>query len=268
MMERSLLYQLHSHMIKPGVVVDPDLFEEVFRSKYGRVRVFKVLDVVQESKRWVADPANRRCDVEGSWFCPGRYPPGLSNILSRKKDFAQLEDFNRGDSDEQYQKEYFEALKNPEKAREQAIRNEAYRRQAQKLEQRKVKRVTVNQDGSVTDHGEAGGINLNKAKLDEWKTKKDAVYTRYEDTEDTTLMWSMIHQNEVENIQAWLEDEPLIGYIRSRDGRGPMWWAFEKRNQEIVKLLMKFGIPHTDKDVNGLTPVDLLQGTSLGDDIF
>ena len=54
---------------------------------------------------------NRKCDAPGSWFCPGQYPPALEKILAEKRDFAQLEDFNRDDSDEEYQKQYFENLK-------------------------------------------------------------------------------------------------------------------------------------------------------------
>ena len=125
MMERSLLYRLHGHQIKKGVEADPTKWTEVYRSKYGRVRIYKILDVAEESREWVKN--NVHCDVEGSWFCPGSYPPGLSSILSRKKDFAQLEDFNRGTSDEEYQKQYFEALNNPKEATRRA------RRQEQKL---------------------------------------------------------------------------------------------------------------------------------------
>eukprot|EP00804_Cyclotella_cryptica_P029379 CCRYP_013323-RC/>CCRYP_013323-RC protein AED:0.03 eAED:0.03 QI:284/1/1/1/1/1/4/922/822 len=93
MMERSFLYKLHSHKLRPGVVADPTKFEEVFRSKFGKVRIFKILGVSQKSKKWVEQ--NRECDA-GGWFCPGKYPPGLKDILGKKKDFAQLEDFNRG----------------------------------------------------------------------------------------------------------------------------------------------------------------------------
>lgn len=111
-MEKSLLYKLHSHQRAEGVIANPDLFKEVYSSKYGKVRIFKVLQVSEESKKWVEDPENQKCDVAGSWFCPGQYPPGLVPILNRKKDFAQLEDFNRGDSDadDEYQRQYHEEI--------------------------------------------------------------------------------------------------------------------------------------------------------------
>ena len=81
-----------------------------------------------------------------------------------------------------------------------------------------------------------------------------------EDTEDTTLMWTLISNNQVEELKMWLQDDPTIAFIRSRDGRGPMWWAFEKRNEDMTKILMKAGVPHTDRDAKGLSPVDLLEG--------
>jgi len=104
-----LLYKLHSNGLVPGVQADPNRWKEVFRSKYGKVRIYKILSVSKESKQWVEE--NRVCDAPGSWFCPGQYPPALEKILAEKKDFAQLEDFNSDTSDEEYQKQYFENLK-------------------------------------------------------------------------------------------------------------------------------------------------------------
>jgi dolichyl-diphosphooligosaccharide--protein glycosyltransferase len=108
MMAASLLYRLHSHNQKPGVSVDPDLFEHVFNSKYGKVRIFRVKRVSRASKKWIADPANRVCDAPGSWYCVGQYPPALDKTMAKKKSFAQLEDWNkkRTAEDDAYQEEY------------------------------------------------------------------------------------------------------------------------------------------------------------------
>jgi dolichyl-diphosphooligosaccharide---protein glycosyltransferase len=78
-------------------------------SKYGKVRIFKILKSSEESKEWVKN--NRLCDAPGSWFCRGQYPPALQKILKQKKDFKQLEDFNVKGDDSEYQKAYFENLK-------------------------------------------------------------------------------------------------------------------------------------------------------------
>ena len=94
MMRKSLLYNLHSHNIVPGVHVDENRFREVYSSKYGKVRIFQVMSVSQKSKKWVADPKNRKCDHPGSWYCVGQYPPALNKMFKTKKAFKQLEDFN------------------------------------------------------------------------------------------------------------------------------------------------------------------------------
>ncbi|KAL7702603.1 oligosaccharyl transferase subunit [Lotmaria passim] len=103
-MRASLLYNLHERKIVPGVEVDPALFQEVYTSKYGLVRIYKVMNVSRESKRWVADPANRVCNPPGSWICPGQYPPAkeIQDMLAHRVDFEQLENFNRKRNDSYY----------------------------------------------------------------------------------------------------------------------------------------------------------------------
>lgn len=91
--------------------MNPNLFEEAYTSQRGLVRIFKVLNVSEESRRWVEDPRNRKCDAPGSWHSQGRYPPGIHEILAKQKAFQQLEDFNaaRDAKAEEYQKAYMSA---------------------------------------------------------------------------------------------------------------------------------------------------------------
>lgn len=229
MMEKSLLYILHGHKLRPGVEADPSMFEEVYRSKYGKVRIFKIVGVSRKSKTWVED--NRECDA-GGWFCPGKYPPALKKHLDKKKDFAQLEDFNRGASDEEYQKEYFQNLNNPNLAKKRAEMN------------------------AKPDDNVPKKKSPPRALTDE---EKQEIYSTWEDTEDSTLMWKLVSSNAIDDLQRWLENDPGAAWLRSADGRGPMWWAFENKNHDIVTLLMKLGVPHTDKDKNGASPVDILK---------
>ena len=70
-----MLYKMHSANIKPGVTIDSRLFSEAYKSKFGLVRIWKVLNTSTASREWLADPANRQCDRPGSWYCPGQYPP-------------------------------------------------------------------------------------------------------------------------------------------------------------------------------------------------
>ena len=73
----SIVYKMVEAGVRPGVEVNPKLFKEVYKSKYDKVRVYKVERVSKKSKKWLADPANRLCDAPGSWYCPGQYPPDL-----------------------------------------------------------------------------------------------------------------------------------------------------------------------------------------------
>merc|ERR1719469_1101366 len=223
MMRKSFLYSLHSHGSK-GVEADPKKFKEVYRSKYGKVRIFKILGVSRASKDWVANPKNRKCDVPGSWYCPGQYPPALNEILSRKKDFSQLEDFNKKDQDDEYTKKYFENMNDPDKAKQQAF----------------------------------------KEMAKEWKEQQteEAIkekYSKHQDTEETTEMWKFVNAGMVEEIVTWIENDPIVVHMRSGDGRGPMWWAYEAKQREIIYLLKEMGVPKNDKDAYGFTPSKLVQ---------
>mmetsp|Transcript_67283 Transcript_67283/g.194601 ORF Transcript_67283/g.194601 Transcript_67283/m.194601 type:complete len:831 (+) Transcript_67283:105-2597(+) len=95
MMAKSFLYKAVNHNVKPGVTLSTKYWKEVHTTKYGLMRVYQVLNVSQESKDWIADPANRVCDAPGSWYCVGQYPPALKPLIEKRRNFAQLEDFNR-----------------------------------------------------------------------------------------------------------------------------------------------------------------------------
>jgi len=94
MMAQSFVYKAVKHG-QDGVQLNPKFFKEVHSTKRGMIRIFQVLNVSQESKDWVANPANRKCDAPGSWYCVGQYPPALAPLIALRKDFAQLEDFNK-----------------------------------------------------------------------------------------------------------------------------------------------------------------------------
>ena len=247
MMRRSFLYTLHSSGLKEGVQAPEDKFQEVYRSKYGKVRIWKILGVSEESRAWVADPANRICDAPGSWFCRGQYPPGLNKILASKTDFRQLEDFNRagGDESDEYTKQYFANLNDPETARRRALERE---REMEK--QRGAKKA------SSTDESDKG------TKLDPalWQDQAQSLYRSLQDSEHATKIWEYIHHGQVAQIREFLAIEPWWAFVRSADGRGPMWWAYEARNGEIVQLLRELGVPSSDRDLSGMTPQDLSPG--------
>merc|ERR1711977_553739 len=93
MMKKSLVYQLYMH--GKGTTVDPKLFELVWTSQNDQMRYFKVLNVSEESRKWVANVDNKICDAPGSWYCVGQYPPAIEKFLKKRRSFAQVEDFNK-----------------------------------------------------------------------------------------------------------------------------------------------------------------------------
>merc|ERR1712232_270281 len=97
MMTASFLFRAVNHNQQKGVRLSSKMFKEVHTTKYGLMRIFQVLNISEESKTWLADPANRVCDAPGSWYCVGQYPPALMPLISKRRAFAQLEDFNRLD---------------------------------------------------------------------------------------------------------------------------------------------------------------------------
>uniref|UniRef100_A0A7S4MYF1 dolichyl-diphosphooligosaccharide--protein glycotransferase n=1 Tax=Odontella aurita TaxID=265563 RepID=A0A7S4MYF1_9STRA len=282
MMQDSLLYNLHSYQIRPDAQVDPEKFREVYKSKFGKVRIYEIVNVAKESKEWVADPANKLCDVPGSWYCPGQYPPALKGVLERKKDFAQLEDFNRGKGDDEYQKQYFEGLENPRKVQRKqkeqigsVLSSAAAAVEGREKPDRDAGSDQFVAPKSTIPSGDGDGADESKPKMNlpnkdnEQSTpiqprpkptqeEIDDVYNRWENSEFATLTWQMIKDGEVEKLENWYKIEPLAPFVRSEDGRGPMWWAFENKNQAIVKLLINQGVSHDDADKHGKVPADLL----------
>merc|ERR1711957_152592 len=117
MMAKSLLYKAVMHNVGKGVKLDKRLFKEVHTTRHGRMRIFQVVNISQESKDWVADPANRICDAPGSWYCVGQYPPALDKLIAKRRSFSQVEDFNKVGEKSAYTKmiEKEKAGKNPRK---------------------------------------------------------------------------------------------------------------------------------------------------------
>lgn len=204
-----------AHHKLPGVHPDSRLFTEVHKSENDFVKIYKILSVSRESKEWVE--RNRICDSPGSWYCPGRYPPALEEVLMEKRDFAQLEDFNRGAGDKEYTKEYLEKL---ERTTE---KDSSPRKRVTKLPAEEIKAIN-----------------------EQWKN-----------TKVTHIMWEFISGYRFDDLRNLLIEDPAAPHVRSEDGRGPMWWAHEHGHKNIVELLKRLGVSENEKDANGQTPLDV-----------
>ena len=265
-MGESMLYKMHSHEMKEGVNVNPKYFKEVYQSKYGKVRIFQVLNVDRESKAWIADPRHRMCDdPPGHWVCRGQYPPALKGILAEKMDFNQR--------DEHYQAQYFESLEYPSYSVPGEDISSGYDDYDIDINIEQVdsdlKSIETNNRDDENDielmleEMQDTEAVFGTSDADSKIPTDEAINnfsTNWIDTAYTTKMWNMITNKDrkAEDLEAWLNSAPLLAHMRSSDGRGPMFWAFEHRRHDMVQVLTGFGVGHSDQDKDGLTPVDLL----------
>ena len=146
--------------------------------------------------------------------------------MASKKDFTQLEDFNKGaGGDDEYTKQYFENLLGDKKGMDP--------------EQPKKNKKTATPKKKITDED------------------IDMINEQWENNEITTAMWGLINNNEYDRLKQILSQQPEMAHIRSSDGRGPMWWAHEKGNEKVITLLKKLKVSETRTDEKGLTPLDI-----------
>ena len=82
----------------------------------------------------------------------------------------------------------------------------------------------------------------------------------WKDTELTTKIWQAVSSGDSGEVKKLLDGDDDIVKIRSADGRGALWWAYEADNDEIIDMLIAAGADKTAKDVDGKTPMDMSRG--------
>lgn len=234
LLQTSLLFKLHSNLLIDGVTINQAFFKEVFRSKFGIVRIYKIVDTDEESKLWVDDPRNRFCDAPRSWICRGRYPPTLRNLLSNKIS-PQSDNVDHS------------TCSNVDNVSREQTRNPQYMDSSTTTEQRCASRESHQRPGE-------------KDELMQEVTKESIakISQKWEDTDHSTMMWNIVTRGTVADLEKALENVPLLAHVRSSDGRGPIWWAFEHQKHDMVQVLKQHNVNYNQKDKDGLTPVDLL----------
>ena len=85
----------------------------------------------------------------------------------------------------------------------------------------------------------------------------------WSDTETTTQLWRLCSSGSVQELAAMIEDQPDVVHIRASDGRGPLWWAIENKQDGITKLLLEHGANPEERDVDGKKAEELTDGPSL-----
>ncbi len=84
----------------------------------------------------------------------------------------------------------------------------------------------------------------------------------WQDTPMTTDLWRMISSGATEQLQKLLDDKPDFASLRSADGRGPLFWAYEYQQPAAVALLLQAGADPDARDADGKKPEQLNQGPS------
>mmetsp|Transcript_74102 Transcript_74102/g.144802 ORF Transcript_74102/g.144802 Transcript_74102/m.144802 type:complete len:114 (+) Transcript_74102:199-540(+) len=74
----------------------------------------------------------------------------------------------------------------------------------------------------------------------------------------TTAMWAIIDRGDFTELSKAIDNDPDLVYIRSEDGRGPLFWAYEYERYDLVKLLLDKGADAAVVDAKGNTPVGLM----------
>jgi hypothetical protein len=73
----------------------------------------------------------------------------------------------------------------------------------------------------------------------------------WQDTDFTTNMWSIISSGNVEELKNLLESNQELATVRSSDGRGPLWWAHEYQQPDMVQILLDAGALPNERDADG-----------------
>eukprot|EP00759_Apiculatamorpha_spiralis_P000515 PhF_6_TR10164/c0_g1_i1/m.15777 len=77
----------------------------------------------------------------------------------------------------------------------------------------------------------------------------------WSDTPFTTQLWQVISSGNVEDMARVLKENPSeVVKARSRDGRGPLWWAYEYGKPEMIQLLLDAGVGADERDADGRMP--------------
>ena len=92
----------------------------------------------------------------------------------------------------------------------------------------------------------------------------EAINKEWVDTEKTGMMWELIKTPESEEFMQVLSTYPEIAHVRSKDGRGPMFWAHEHGRTGMIKVLRKLGVREDLADANGVKPTDITHPSLKG----
>merc|ERR1719273_705460 len=80
-----------------------------------------------------------------------------------------------------------------------------------------------------------------------------------ENTQETTLLWTLISTSQNMQLHGFIIEHPNVLMMRSEDGRGAIWWAWEYKNAEALAILAVNGVDlhYSQTDESGKKPFEL-----------
>lgn len=81
--------------------------------------------------------------------------------------------------------------------------------------------------------------------------------SEWQDTETTSALWASISQRDTAALENLLNADVANAHLRSVDGRGPLFWAYEYGHVSGIALLEAAGVSNTEEDAEGNTPIQL-----------
>ena len=77
------------------------------------------------------------------------------------------------------------------------------------------------------------------------------------DTDVKSNLWQSIAHGNVDKILSDIETDGCVALARAGDGRGPLFWAHEFYNEQIIKALVAAGADPNARDLGGMTPAQM-----------
>lgn len=84
--------------------------------------------------------------------------------------------------------------------------------------------------------------------------------TDHVDSAPATMLWEQISQGNNQGVQSAIEATPCLIFTRAKDGRGPLFWAYEFKKYDLVRYLISKGAEENVRDIEGNFPKDLAPG--------
>jgi len=79
----------------------------------------------------------------------------------------------------------------------------------------------------------------------------------WRNTEETTRLWQLANAGDLRNLANWVYHQPSIVHLRSEDGRGALFWAYEYAKWDMVDFLLERGADPEARDANGMKPEEM-----------